>query len=411
MPHTFIGRQPICDASLAVTGYELLYRTPGHGPACPLDGTGATATVAVAALVDIGYRRLVGGKSAWINLTPEFLTGAHYRSLPPETTVLELLEYVQPTPEVRAAILDARARGYTVVLDDFLIGSAQEALLDCVDGVKVETPGLDDACLRKHVEFLRAAGVRDVLAEKLQTWNDFKRCKAAGFDLFQGFFFCEPELVTTRRLPANRVVLLELLALLQDSTASFERVKELIEQDVSLGLRVMRFANSALIAPSRPIESIRHAAAMLGARRIRECAALLLLDGCNDKPTELLTTALVRARLCQELAAANGETEAARSFTVGLLSMLEALLDAPLADLLRPLALAEDVTAAIVRHEGTLGAVLSVALAVERCRFDELETTAFDLGSVQRCYVDALAWVEQAQVRQDGVLSGANAAR
>jgi EAL and modified HD-GYP domain-containing signal transduction protein len=393
----FLARQPILDRKVQVVGYEILYRTAGFDSAVFQDGDAATASVAVNSTLDLGLERLVGERRAWINVTRSVLTQRLYRFLPSERVVLELLEDVDPDPAVIAALEDAKARGYSLALDDFVLGERDPRLVGLADVIKVDLPRVGEEGIERHAEALKRGRAR-LLAEKVESHEVFERCQRAGFDLFQGYFFARPQTFRGRRAPADRGVLMQLLARIQDPTADVDDIERLIAANVGLSFKLLRYVNSAAFGVSRQVESVRHAVMMLGMERVRTCVMMLLLAGLDDKPHELVVTALVRARYCEHLAAISGERDASKPFTVGLLSVLDAFLDRPMESLLREVALAPDLEAALLRREGHLGRVLDAAIACERADWDKLAACGFDADTLRRAYVQSIGMAAQDDV-------------
>jgi EAL and modified HD-GYP domain-containing signal transduction protein len=234
-----------------------------------------------------------------------------------------------------------------------------------------------------------------LLAEKVETHATFERCRELGFDLFQGYFFAQPQLVRSQRMPADRVALMRLLTRVQDPAADIEEIEQLVASNVTLSYKLLRYVNSALLGVSMHIESIHHAIVMLGLERVRTCASMLLLAGVEDKPHELIVTALVRARYCQLLAMLRPRESAHQYFTVGLLSVLDAFMDRPMQELLGELHIAPELEAALLRRQGPLGEVLDAAIACERADWPRLMSAGFEMDALRAAYVQALAWVAE----------------
>jgi EAL and modified HD-GYP domain-containing signal transduction protein len=391
MPHALIARQPIVDAEVRVQGYELLFRDQRHELPPGFDGDVATATVAINTLLDLGLRTVAGEHLVYVNMTRAFLTRELYTALPPERVVLEVLEDIRPEAEVLAAVRRARDLGYRIALDDYVHDEARAPLLELADVVKVEAPELDDAALAEHARLLRRPGLT-LLAEKIETQERFELAREAGFELFQGWFYARPHLLQRRRLHSERASLLRLLAMLEDPATDFDEIGAFVEQNVSISYKLVRYVNSVLFSLAEPIESVRHACAMLGLERVRTCVTLLLLSEVDDKPHELMVNALSRARMCQLLAGGVAAGADQKHFTVGLFSLLDAFLDRPEEELLAEIPLAEDVRGAILAGEGDAGGALRAAVACERGDWEALESIGRDPAALQRAWLQAVSW-------------------
>ncbi|GIX48625.1 MAG: histidine kinase [Candidatus Tectimicrobiota bacterium] len=393
MQDVFVGRQPIYDRQLDVFAYELLFRSGEANQARFVDGDLATSQVILNTFLEIGLDTIVGQKRAFINLTRGFLLQDCSHVFPAKRVVLEVLEDVHVDAELLAAVRRLAAAGYTIALDDFVYHERLRPLVELADIVKVDVLALDRETLREHVARLRPYGVR-LLAEKVETQDDFAYCKDLGFDYFQGYFFCKPDVVRGQRRPANRLTLLQLLARLQDPEMEFGELEALVSRDVVLSYKLLRVVNAAFYG-TRKVDSLHQALLLLGTRVIASWASMILLAGIDDKPHELMLTALVRAKMCELLALATAQANPATSFTVGLFSALDALLDAPMADILRSLPLTEEVARALLAHEGLLGQTLRCVLGYERGAWDDMPTLGLPPHRVRDAYLQALHWATE----------------
>ncbi len=393
MSQALVARQPICDRKLEIYGYELLHRSAN--PDAPMvDGDQASAVVTATSVVEIGLDRLVGPRRAFLNMTRNFLVDGHYQALPAERVVLEVLEDIDPDHEVMSAVRRAKDDGYRIALDDFLYDARLEPLIDLADIVKVETNALDLDGLKRHVDLLDRPGILK-LAEKVETHDEFEQCRELGYDLFQGFFFCRPNIVHRRKLPSDRLSLIQLMSRLQSSAAvDIGDVSALIERDISLSYRILRAVNSALYSLPRRIESIHQAIVALGIERVKRTVTLLFMTSVDDKPRELMRTSLVRARVCESLAATEG-LHSDTLFSVGLLSVLDALLDLSMQEALETVPLSPDVCAALLTRDGPMGRVLQAAIECDRGLYSNLPALGMDPQSVYGIYLDAFEWASE----------------
>ena len=289
MNDVFLARQPICDRRRRVVAYELLYSSGPVEQARAVPGDSATAIVAVNSIMTIGLDRIVGHHAAYLNLTEAFLIHDHYRFLPRDRVVLEVLEDVDPTPAIIEALGRAREHGYAIALDDWVVGDRREPLLEFADVVKVEVPQLREGEAEEVAQRLRAPG-RLLLAEKVESYAEFDHFCAAGYDLFQGFFHARPQRIQGRDMPVDRLSLLELLARIHAEDAEMEEIQELVERNVALSYKLLRYVNSVLHGLLVEVESIRHAIVMLGLRRIRTSSASTALGRGQCRPLRLMSS-------------------------------------------------------------------------------------------------------------------------
>ena len=385
-----LARQPIFDADLHVSAFELLYRALGD-EGQPLHPSKATATVLVAALTDVGLERLVGGQRAYINVNREFLLAFRPLPLPADRVVLELIEDQVLDSELLDVLGELVTVGFTLALDNFSYKPELEPLLRLAKIAKLDVQTLSSDELAQHVRRLRDWDLQ-IVAEKVETREQLDYCRWLGIDWFQGYFFARPSVMAERSAPTFR---LDALAeLLETDDDDLERLERMISVDAGLSHKLLRLANSAHVAPRSRVRSIRHALSLLGGRTVRRWTMLLMLAGRHGQPHELLVTALVRARLCERLAAAAPEGEDDRGFTVGLFSIADALLHTPLPQLLDGLPFDDRLTSALLDHTGPEGRILAAALAYERGHFAAV-AEHHDLAAFGQVYYDAVSWATE----------------
>lgn len=388
----YLARQPIYDDRLRVAGYELLFRGGATDAAHFADGDRATSEVITSSLVDIGLDNLVGGHPAFINATSGFLNG--HLPLPEQKQgiVLEVLEDVEIDEALVERLRALSREGYRLALDDFVYRPGCEPLLELADYVKLDVQALDREQLAEHVAMLRRYGAR-LIAEKVEDHAMLAVCRQLGFDMYQGFFFCRPKLVSGTRPAASRLAVMQLIAKLQDPDADMDELERLVTADPALSYRLLKYINSAYCALRVKVTSIRHALIMVGTGLVRSWATLLLMSRLTDgKPSELITTALIRARLCELLGDDDAQRDGGQYFTVGLLSVLDALLDAPMGRVVAGLPFEDEICAALAAHEGPLGATLSRVIGYEQDR-----DQGGDAAPLAPLYLQALRWATETQ--------------
>lgn len=385
------ARQPILDRHQRLYGYEVLYRPLEQARTAADAPDVATATVSVHAVLDIGLDALAGNAQVFFNMTRHIFAQGLYEFLPRERVVLEVTEDIPVDADLARDIARAKAKGYRIALDDFLLMGPAAELVPLADVIKVEVLKLDGAGLRHTVAKLARPGVK-LLAEKVETREMQHDCLDAGYELFQGYYFARPEIVAGTHVPPDRVLLMRLLAEAQSPAATIDSIERLVVANAALGYKLLRYVNSALHGVTQPIQSIRHAIMMLGLDRVQTCASMLLLTGIDSKPQPLLVTALMRARLCQLLGRIRGREHPQTLFTVGLLSMMDSFLDRPMEDLLDHLPIAPELHAALLYRRGPLAPALEAAIAFERRDEQHLLAAGFEAKQWNACYADALNW-------------------
>ncbi len=384
-----VARQPIFDRAETIAGFEILYRSL-TGPFT--DAEGATSTVIVQSLADIGLERLVGDARAYINVTADFLLKVRPLPMPPERVVLELVGSHSADPELLGALRDARDAGFRIALDGFRLSPGLEPLLELATVVKLDIRALSGATLVKQVNELRHRGLT-LIALKVETREEYEACRAMGFDGFQGYFFAEPAVVSGPTAPTHRLgALTELIA--PDRQASFEEIERVISQDAGLSHKLVRLASSAFVGARQQVSSVRQALILLGTVAVRRWAMLLALSGLTDRPQHLLTVGLVRARLCERLADAHPLAAPERAFTVGLFSVVDALLGKPMQALLDELPFDSRIRYALLDHDGPEGRLLAAVLAYERGDFNDVARYGVGLPALAGAYREAIDWAD-----------------
>jgi len=393
MNDIFIGRQPIYDRKLGVYAYELLFRSEQSNAADITDGDKATSDVIVNTFLEIGLDNIVNKRPAFINLTRSFFVNHQTISLPKDRVVLELLEDIEADDEVIEGVKCLSEQGYTIALDDFIYHESLKPLVKLANLIKIDIMALSKDEIRDHVLALRKHPVK-LVAEKVETQQDFDFCLDLGFDYFQGYFFAQPKIIRSRRLPNNRIAILNLLRRLQDPDITPNQLEDLIAQDVAFSYRILRYVNSATYSLPRGIESIQQAVVILGLQTINSWTTLLAMSQVDNKPTELVVTAMVRGKMAEELAKAQKCDRPDTFFTVGLFSALDALMDNTMEEILTQIPLAEHISNALLHRQGIHGEILSCVLAYERGDWDEVKSGTLSMSRICDCYLSALQWAE-----------------
>jgi EAL and modified HD-GYP domain-containing signal transduction protein len=377
-----VARQPILTARERLVGYELLHR------GLATYGEQATAQVLLAAYGDIGIRGLVGSHPAWINVSRRFLLDVDPLPLPPSDVMLELLEDQNLDDELLGKLQELHVAGFTIALDDFTYTAQAEDLLALASIVKIDVLDGGVPHAARQAELLKPFGVT-LLAEKVEDRETFEACRALGYELFQGYFFCKPEIVQGREIPTSVSSSLGDIAVLSRGDATFEEIEAIVTRDPGLTLRLLRLLNSAAYSLRRRITSVHDAVTMLGARTVRQWAMMLVLGGVATDCDELVPTALSRAHTLSQLAQRRGgDTDVA--FSVGLLSVADTLLGVTMADALEGLPLDDAVVDALLRREGADGAALTAVLDFEWGMAPVGDPGAHD--ALGECYAEALRW-------------------
>jgi EAL and modified HD-GYP domain-containing signal transduction protein len=397
-PERFVARQPILDGNRKTVAYELLFRS-GEANSLP-DGSSdaATAQIIHDSMLLFGLDRLVGEQIAYVNFTETMLLNETWRLLPPERVVIELLESVRPTPEIRSACQELRRSGYRLALDDFEYSEEWDPILDLAEIIKIDlrlTPKEQAVTLRSLAEKHRLT----LLAEKVETHEEFELCHKAGFELFQGYFFCRPELQRTREMRAVKHLVLQFMQAIHQGELDLESIEQIIRQDTTLSYKLLRYLNSARFGLRHKVESIKQALNMLGERPLRKWGSLVALtELADDKAGELLKVSLIRARFAEVLGQEPGADQESELdlFLLGMFSVIDAMVDQEMESILAEIPIADAISQTLLGQETSLSGIFSLVTAYERGDWDAASRVTMGLGlddsRVAELYADAIAW-------------------
>jgi c-di-GMP phosphodiesterase len=390
-----LARQPIFDRRESVVGYALRYRplTPS-GELAELETS--IASVIVGALADIGLKKLVGDRPAYIEVTPQFLHYVGQLPLPPEQVVLELAATPHADADLLRALHDVTTAGFQIAIVGIIPAGAGEAQWPLASAVKLDARALAGGGdeVNDLLTGLRRHGLR-LIAEGVETPGRYEAMRALGFDAYQGQYFAAPREVREVVAPTHRLGALVSLTH-GGAEASLEDLERYICEDPGLSYRFVRLANSALYGGRSQVSSIRQALMRLGAAAVSRWIMLFALSKMTDRPQHLLNTAVHRARLCERLAREYPDTVPERAFSAGLFSVLDALLGRPMLELIADLCLDDRLATALTDHSGPEGRLLSAVLAYERGDFAACAQLGGRLIDVANAYWHAAEWADYA---------------
>lgn len=393
--YVHIARQPIFNANKRLFAYELLFRqTLGLGLG-ELSGDRATTSLLSTTFLTEGIDKVAGNKPCFINFTKELLVRQIASSFPKDKLIIEILEDVPPTPEVLEACRSLVELGYTLALDDFVYDKRYLPLIEFISIIKMDYR-LSTTNEIERVLYRLSHFKLKFLAEKIETYEEFEHARKLGFHYFQGYFFARPEAIRMKEVSAFKANQFRLLAEINCKDYSIDKLEQIISADVAIAYKLLRYLNSAFFFLLQKVESIRRAITYLGEQEIRRFVTLVIVSNlAADKPQELLRLSLVRGRFC-ELLAENGIHAAISSelFLLGLFSMLDAILDAPMQVMISTLPLADEVKEAIIHQQGPFAPLLQAVIAYEQGQAEECLHAWQQLGvdgeKVYRLYLAAI---------------------
>src|SRR5215469_130812 len=333
----YLARQPILNRSRELFGYELLFRNGIENSCSELNLELASTTVLDTSIL-MGFERITAGRPMFINCPREFLLRDYVSLFPPKAVVVEILESVHPDQEIIEVCLRLKHAGFAIALDDFVDSPGWAPLVLLADIIKVDfrttTREEQAALMARH-----ASKKTRMLAEKVETQEEFAAGMEMGYSLFQGYFFCRPEMMRHRDMPASKLMYLELLREATAPEFNIQTLASKIKHEASLTYRLLRYLNSAAFGLRAEVHSVPHALSLLGERELRKWIAVISVGVLADgKPDELMTVPLVRGRFCELLGPVAGMPEHANDlFLTGLLSVMDAILDQPLQTILAEL--------------------------------------------------------------------------
>jgi EAL and modified HD-GYP domain-containing signal transduction protein len=393
----FVARQPILNREQRVVGYELFFRSGLENYFSCDDPDRATSSVLIDSFLLFGLKTLTGGNKAYINFTQNLLAQRYATLLPKEQVVVEIVESVRPEPEILSTCEEMKAVGYLVALDDFVPGDGREPLVPFADIIKVDFQALPVE-VRKSLIKTYSNRERRMLAEKVETREEFREAVKLGYDYFQGYFFCKPEVVSGWDIPGYKLNYLCLLREVHKEDPDFAEVERIVKLESSLCYKLLRFLNSVAFYFKQEISSIRHALLLLGVNELRKWVSLVALAGLgSDKPEILVVNSIVRARFCENLAPVLGlKNKALDLFLLGLLSLMDAILERPMSEILNEVPVSEDVKVALLQGSNTFSSIYDLMVAYERGEWQRAMQVAATLKvpepAVAEAHLDAVSW-------------------
>jgi c-di-GMP-related signal transduction protein len=395
----FLARQPILNRDKKLFAYEILSRYGPENYCSPTPGS-PIAEKAMDELFLMGVRTITEGFPAFMNCTRDFLVKDFLTLMPRDLIVGEILETVPSDDDVLAACYRMKDQGYRLALDDYCDVPGTQPFLAVADFVKVDVLLTTFAEQERVVTMCHARNI-PVIAEKVETDEQFRRCLEIGCDYFQGYFFCRPQIVARRSVPANKRVYLQLLQAANSSVFDFHRISMIFRQDVSLSYRLLRYLNSAAFSFRAEIHSIPHAITLLGERAMRKWISLVSVAALGDEMADgLLRLPLLRAMFCELVGKKIGmHRETDQLFLVGLLSVMDVLLNTKMTEVLAEIPVDEEIKKALLGQGGRYRPIFEVVLDYESGTWEQLAHSARRIGLYEELlpdlYLRSVRWVTE----------------
>ena len=400
---TFIARQPIFDRHKRVYGYELLFREGFDNFYKTIDGDYASSQTILSSFLLFGMDSITGGKRGFINFTKNLLENETATIFPRELLTVEILETVKPTDEIISKCKKLKKTGYMIALDDFVFHEKYRPLLEIADIIKIDFRKITP---ESHSVILELADQYPVklLAEKIETHQEYQHAVDNGYAYFQGYFFSRPEVIEGKDIPAYKMNFLAILQEVHSRDFEYDHLESIIKRDVSLSYKLLKFINSAAFGFTSKIHSIKQALTLLGIDEFRKWISLIALSGMgNDKPEELVVTSIIRARFAEELALKSGMKDISSDlFLMGMFSLIDAFMDKPKKTILDDLNLDDDIKNALTGQPGPFTDYYKLMLLHEKGDWDPIEPLAdrleLDEEVISVSYLQAVEWANRVKL-------------
>ncbi|MDR1588686.1 MAG: HDOD domain-containing protein [Oscillospiraceae bacterium] len=395
----YVARQPIFNGNLEIYGYELLFRDEAESNQfTDVGGDAASSETIVNSFHDIGIERITDGKRAFVNFTEKLLLDKVATILPSKILVIEVLETILPTKEILAVCSELRTMGYLIALDDFILSPEYMPFIEVADIIKVDFMSSPMDEIEAFAKSIKTRPIR-LLAEKIETYEIFEAAKRMGFRLFQGYFFSKPVIMKSRGvLGPLKVNCMRLIHLSIQPDVNFSKIADIIKQDTALSFLLLRVVNSAFFGMRYKIKGIRQALAILGMTELKKWITIISMTRLKDnRPGELITIALIRARFLELAAPLAGiKSDAENLFMIGLMSLMDAIMDMPLADILQETSVSDEISETLLTRTGKRGDMLSMIIAYEYSEWDTAQELAgkcsLTMSKVSTLYIDSIEW-------------------
>ncbi len=366
----YAARQPILDRDKNLYAYELLFRDGLENAFPNIDGDEATSRMIEGSQFNFGLDDFLGDKRGFINFTLDSLLKKFPSMLPAEQIVVEILETVQPGKRLLAEVQELKEQGYVLALDDYIHQPVWRHFYPYIDIIKIDFRSTDQATIDAVILAIKDFPHIRLLAEKVETNEEFQHALAMGFHYFQGYFFSKPEVLQSKSLSPAQMTLAELLYETSKSEMDLANITSIFQRDINLSYKLLRYSNSAIFRRRSEIESIKQAIVVLGQVELKKFLSVLFTaQVASEKPAELMRLAMTRAKFAEGIASLHKQTDTAKAFLTGMMSLIDAILDEPMESVLAKLPLAKEIKDALVGEPGSLSAYLELVKCYEQAQW------------------------------------------
>ncbi|GLX81267.1 EAL and HDOD domain-containing protein [Thalassotalea eurytherma] len=398
----YAARQPILDKDKNLFGYELLFREgldnifPEH-----VDGDEATTKMIEASRFNAGINEFTHGKPAFINFTLDTILKGYATMLSTEEVIIEILETVKPGKRLLAECQKLHELGYTLVLDDYKHQKVWAHFYPYISIIKVDLLNTSIEEILEIKEAITKHPNIKLLAEKVETHEQYQQCIELDFELFQGYFFSKPEVVKARNLSPSQLAMAELLYEMSKPELDLANITAVFERDVTLSYKLLRYVNSPIFRRRNEISTIKQALVILGVNELKKFLGLLFASNINPhKPSELVNLSMARAKFCENIGESlSSKVDTSTTFLIGLLSLIDAILDEDIEVVLEKLPLAQEIKDPLITKRGTMAALILLAEKIEKAEFESVQAIINKLelekDDVVKAYHDAVVWADE----------------
>lgn len=396
----YAARQPILDRDKNLFAYELLFRDGLENVFPDIDGDEATSRMIAGSQFNFGLDDFLGDKLGFINFTLDTLLKKFPSMLPKEQVVVEILETVQPGKRLLAECQALKEQGYVIALDDYIHQPVWRHFYPYIDIIKIDFRSTTNEVIQDVIKATAAFPNIKLLAEKVETIEEFQLAMGMGFSYFQGYFFSKPEMLQSKALSPAQMTLAELLYETSKAEMDLAQITSIFERDVHLSYKLLRYSNSAVFKRRSEIETIKQALVVLGQLELKKFLSVLFTSQVSsEKPAELMRLAMTRAKFAEGIATLHRKTDTAKAFLTGMMSLMDAILDEPMTSVMSKLPLSKDIKDALVDNEGLLAEYLGLVKCYEQAMWQAanvaIEKLGLDAKQLPDAYHEAVQWANE----------------
>lgn len=396
----YAARQPILDRNKELYAYELLFRDGLENAFPDIDADEATSRMVEGSQFSFGLDDFLGDKPGFINFTLDTLQKKYPSMLPKEQVVVEILETIQPGKRLLAECQDLKEKGYVLALDDYIHQPVWRHFYPFIDIIKIDFRSTSTDTITDIKQAIADFPHIRLLAEKVETNEEFQVALDLGFSYFQGYFFSKPEMMQSKALSPAQMTLAELLYETSKSDLDLSKITQVFQRDVHLSYKLLRYSNSTIFKRRSEIETIKQALVVLGQAELKKFLSLLFTSQISsDKPAELMRLSMTRARFAEGIAELHGKVDTAKAFLTGMMSLMDAILDEPIDSVMNKLPLAREIKDALVMRQGVLSEYITLIQFYEHGQWQEANQAISMLqlppDKVPDAYHTAVQWANE----------------